>query len=102
MAVLAIQDASAGLDSVAFSTGAAGDQIESGGRAGGWELGVTVLLCKNLSGVATRDVTVNGNTITMPASGEGALPVRGASAFGDLLDITYEVAADTSVAAVRV
>lgn len=98
MAALIIRDASNGLDSITFEAAAAGQEMPSGVRAGGWDQSL-VLLVRNANALNPRTVTVTGHPpITVPASGFGVLPVFQVRLFG-LKAITFDNVADVSVAA---
>lgn len=100
MAELTLQDGSAGIANIAFAAAAVGDQIASGTRAAGWDLGI-VLLVKNASISASRTVTVEGHpAIVVPISGQGIVPAY-RQKYGSLKTITYSAVADLTVAAVR-
>ncbi len=100
MAVLQIQDASAGLASVNMVTAAGGgDVIPSGSRAGGWDLGV-FLLVRNLD-AATKTVTVDGVGYVVPATtGLAVIPVN-RTAYGTPVGVTYSAVTSLTVAAVQ-
>jgi hypothetical protein len=100
MAELTLQDGSKGLDDITFSAAAAGDQIQAGTRAGGWDITV-VLLVKNTD-IAARTVTVEGHpAVTVGAStGNSVIPVY-QQKLGSLKNITYSAVAGVTVAAVK-
>ncbi|MGH6690892.1 MAG: hypothetical protein ACREF4_09470, partial [Gammaproteobacteria bacterium] len=105
MALLAVQDASDGAQSVTFQAAAGGgDQVPRGARAGGWSTGV-VLLVRNTD-VATKTVTATGPAgvtrqfVVPVTTGFAVIPVYG---FGTaaLEAITYSAVTGVTVAAVR-
>lgn len=99
MAALTIQDGSNGLQSVNMAAAAVGDTIAGGTRAGGWDLGV-LLLVKN-SDAASKTVTVQGRPYVVPATtGLALIPVFGV-AYGTSYPITYSAVTGVTVAAVR-
>lgn len=75
MALLTINDASAGLQSAPLVAAAGGgDTIEPGARNAGWTTGV-FLVVRNAD-TTTTDVTVNGVVYTVPANtGLAIIPV---------------------------
>lgn len=100
MALLTVQNASNGA-AVTLAAAAAGDQIAGGTRAGGWDLGV-VLIVRNANATLSRDVTVAGHAqVTVPLAGTAVIPVF-AGTYAMVRDITYSTIADLTVAAVRV
>lgn len=99
MAAIPIQDASAGLVNATFAAAANGDTVASGSRGAGWDLGVA-LLVNNGDATATT-VTVDGHpAISVPAAGQGVIPVYRV-AFGTALGVTYSKLTSLTVAAVR-
>ena len=99
MALLSLQDASAGVAVTLTAANAGGDQIPAGSRAAAWDLGV-ILLARN-GGASPVDVTVQGHPqVTVPAGATGVIPVYGV-AFGALRDVTYSAVTSVTVAAVR-
>lgn len=101
MAVIAIQDASAGNSNVTFAAASGGgDTIAQGTRAAGWDQGVT-LLVRNTD-AATKTVTIGGVAqAAIPATtGFAAYPVFG-TYFGAAVSVTYSAVTGVTVAAVR-
>lgn len=99
MAVLPVQDASSGNQSVTFQAAANGDQVPSGSRAAGWDLGV-VLIVRNAD-AASKTVTVMGTVYTVPATtGTAVIPVY-ATAWGTLQTVVYSALTSVTVAVVR-
>lgn len=101
MALLAVQDASAGLQDVTMiAANAGGDTIEPGMRAGGWGTGV-FLLVRNTD-VATRTVTVEGVAHIVPATtGLAVIPVKGVYP-KNAKAITYSAITGVTVGAVQI
>lgn len=100
MATLTVQDTKDGLLDVVFSNAAAGgDVVAAGTRAGGWSLGVLLLVNNGTAG--NRVVTVGGVEYTIAAGDIGAFPVRSIY-HGSPVAITYDAVTTTTVAAVRV
>lgn len=101
MAVLTVQDASAGAQDVTMSAAAGGGDSAAGGvRVGGWELPV-FLLVRNAD-AATKTVTVDGVGYVVPVTtGTAVIPLRGGVAYGASKAITYSAVTSLTVAAVR-
>lgn len=100
MAVIAIQDGSAGLANVttAAATGG-GDTIAQGSRGAGWDQGV-ILVVRNAD-AATKTVTVQGTPYIVPATtGLAIIPVYGVY-FGAPVAVTYSAVTSLTVGAVR-
>ncbi|WP_422734001.1 hypothetical protein ACN26Y_29880 [Micromonospora sp. WMMD558] len=100
MALLATQDASAGLANVTMSAASGGgDTIAAGSRAAGWDLGV-FLLVRNADATSTT-VTVDGVPFSVPATtGTAVIPVYRTAA-GTVLTVTYSKVTSLTVAAVQ-
>lgn len=101
MALLAVQDASAGLAPTFVAATGGGDTVstEAAGDAGGWTLGVFVLV-RNAD-AAAKTVTVEGmEPLSVPAAGEGVIPVP-LKHFGAAATVTYSAVTSVTVAAVR-
>ena len=99
MAVLAMQEANDGLQSVTMGAAANGDQIASGAEMGGWDLPV-ILLVRNTD-AASKTVTVDGVGYVVPATtGIAVIPVR-SGPLGALKTITYSALTGVTVAALR-
>ena len=101
MAVIAIQDASAGNSNVTFAAASGGgDTIAQGTRAAGWDQGVQ-LWVRNTD-AATKVVTIGGVAqAAIPATtGTGSYPVNGIY-FGAPVTVTYSGVTGVTVAAVR-
>jgi len=77
MALIATQDANAGLqDVVMVAANVGGDTIRPGMKAGGWGTGV-FLLVRNTD-AATKTVTYNGVAYVVPATtGLAVIPISG-------------------------
>lgn len=101
MALLAVQDATAGIASVSFSAAAGGgDTVPAGTRGGGWDL--SVLLIVRNGDAASKTVTVDGTPYVVPATtGVAVVPVY-AGTYGMVKSITYSAVTSVTVAAVRV
>jgi hypothetical protein len=102
MAVLAVQDASAGLAPTFVAATAGGDTVstDGAGRGAGWDLGL-VLLVRN-GDVAAKTVTVEGATaLIVAAGGEGIIPVP-LKHFGAPAAVTYSAVTSVTVAAVKI
>ncbi len=101
MALLAVQDGSAGLASVSFTAAAGGgDTIPGGTRGAGWDL--SVLLIVRNGDAADKTVTVNGTGYLVPATtGLAVIPVY-AGTYGMVKSVTYSAVTSVTVAAVRV
>lgn len=101
MAVLTVQDASAGLQSVTMAAAAGGgDSAPGGTRTGGWELPVTLLVSNASAGAIT--VTVDGVGYIVPiTTGLAAIPLRGGVAYGASKAITYSGVTSLTVGVVR-
>lgn len=104
MALLSVQDASEGLQSVVFQAAAGGgDQVAQGSRAS-WDIGV-ILIVRNTD-VAAKTVTVtettgNARQFIVPATtGIAVIPILGIP-YGQLQAITYSAVTGVTVAAVR-
>lgn len=100
MALLTVQDARNGLQSVVMGAAAGGgDQIPQGTKAA-WSLPV-FLLVRNADTTATN-VTVKGVVYAVPATtGTAVIPVFGVY-FGAPVGVTYSKVTSLTVAAVRV
>lgn len=101
MALLAVQDASAGLAPTFVAATAGGDTVstDGSGQAGGWTIGLA-LLVRNAD-VANKTVTVEGMApLVVAASGEGVIPIP-AKHFGAVAAVTYSAVTAVTVAAVR-
>ncbi len=100
MALLAIQDASAGL-APTFTASAATDTVDTSdcGRGAGWDLGVVVVV-KNAD-AASHNVTVDGLALLAVAAGATAVfPIR-RKHFGAVCSIVSSAVTSQTVAAVR-
>ena len=101
MAVLTVQDGSAGLNSVTMSacTGG-GDSVAAGVKLGGWSLPV-VLVVQNAD-ASTKTVTVQGVGYIVPATtGLAVIPVNGGYQYGASVAITYSAVTSLTIGAVR-
>ena len=101
MAVLTVQDGSAGLNSVTMSACAGGgDSVAAGVKLGGWSLPV-VLVVQNAD-ASTKTVTVQGVGYIVPATtGLAVIPVNGSYRYGDSVAITYSAVTSLTIGAVR-
>lgn len=99
MALLAVQDGSAGIPPTFAAATGGGDTIAAGASSGGWRRPV-VLIVKNLD-AATKTVTVAGKTpVVVPAtSGIGIIPIDSGN-MGDVIGVTYSAVTSVTVAAV--
>lgn len=98
MAVIAIQEAATGNQSITFAAAVGPDTVAAGVKAGDWELPVA-LLVRNTD-VAARTVTVDGVGYVVPATtGFAVIPIRGG--FGVPKTVTYSAVTNVTVAAVR-
>jgi hypothetical protein len=100
VALLAVQDASAGLVPT-FTASAATDTVDTSdcGRAGGWDLGVIVIV-RNAD-ASSHNVTVDGLALTAVAAGASAVfPIR-RKHFGAVCNIVSSAVTSQTVAAVR-
>lgn len=97
MAVLAVEDASAGIQSLTMNTCAGGgDSVAGGARMGGWELPV-VAVVRNTD-AATKTVTVQGVAYIVPATtGIALIPIRGSMKPGDSVAITYSAVTNLTI-----
>ena len=101
MAVLTVQDGSAGIQSVTMSAATGGGDSAAGGvRVGGWELPVLLLVQNASAGAIT--VTVDGVGYIVPiTNGLAIIPLRGGVAYGTSKAITYSGVTSLTVGAVR-
>lgn len=101
MAVLNVEDASKGLQSVTMNAAAGGgDSLAGGVKLGGWELPVLIIV-RNTD-AAAKTVTVQGTGYVVPATtGIAAIPIRGSVKYGDSVAITYSAVTGVTVGAVR-
>ncbi len=100
MAVLTVQDASAGASVTMSAAAAGGDTIGQGVEAGGWQLPV-VLVVRNAH-TSAQTVTVAGMAgVSVPANtGVAVIPVTG-QPYGKARAVTYSGVTALTVAAVR-
>jgi hypothetical protein len=103
VAVIAVQDARAGLATVAFAAATGGgDTVAPGNGAAGWDNDQVVLLVRNAD-AAPKTVTVVGvGAVIVPAGDTAAIPVPGTAAPKAPTAVTYSAVTATTVAAVRV
>jgi hypothetical protein len=101
MALLAVQNATAGLQDVVFSAATGGgDTAPAGTRAAGWDLGVFLVV--NNRDAASKTVTVDGTAYVVPlTTGVAIIPLY-AGTYGTVKAITYSAVTSLFVAAVRV
>lgn len=101
MALLTVQDASAGLQDVVMgAANGGGDTAEPGMRAAGWGTGV-FLLVRNTD-AATKTVTVDGVGYVVPATtGLAVIPLKGVYP-KNAKAITYSAVTNLSVALVQI
>jgi hypothetical protein len=99
MALIAIQEAEAGVQSVNLAAAVGPDTIQAGIRNGTWELPI-VLVVKNTD-AATKTVTIDGVAYIVPATtGLAVIPVR--RGYGvQLVTVTYSAVTGVSVGALR-
>lgn len=101
MAVLTVEDASAGIQSLTMNacTGG-GDSVAAGVKLGGWELPV-ILVVRN-GDTTSKTVTVQGVAYIVPATtGTAVIPVRGSYKYGDSVAITYSAVTSLTIGAAR-
>lgn len=105
MAALTIQDVpAAGLASVAFvSAAGGGDTVAFGTKQmAGYEQYSVVLIARNTD-AATKDVTVGGVTVTVPATtGVAIVPVPNEGLNDPSVAVSYSAVTNVTVAAVRI
>jgi len=105
MAAIAIQDVPAtGLASVTFAAAnGGGDTVAYGSKAlAGYEQYSVVLLAR-CTDAATKDVTVGGVTVTVPATtGFAVIPVPNEGLNDPSVAVTYSAVTNLTVAAVRI
>ncbi len=101
MAAIALQEAAEGLANITTAAAANGDTVAAGGRGGGWDLSV-LLLIFNADATSTT-VTVAGHpAVIVPATtGKAVVPVFG-QPYGGARLVTYSKLTALTVAAVRV
>jgi hypothetical protein len=101
MAVLAVDDASAGIANLTMvSAAGGGDSVAGGVKLGGWELPVVVVVRNG--DASNKTVTVQGTNYVVNASGGIAvIPVRGSVKYGDSVAITYSAVTNVTVGAAR-
>lgn len=101
MALLATQDASAGLQDVVMgAANAGGDTVTPGARAGGWGTGV-FLLVRNTD-AAAKTVTVRGVAYVVPlTTGIAVIPISGVYP-NNPVPVTYSAVTGVTVAAVQI
>jgi len=100
MALIAIQEGEAGVQSVNLNpANGGGDTIQAGVRAGGWELPI-ILVVKNTD-AATKTVTVDGVAYIVPATtGFAIIPIR--RGIGNVIvPVTYSGVTGVTVGALR-
>lgn len=97
MAVLTVEDASKGIQSLTMNAAAGGgDSVAGGVKQGGWELPV-VIVVRNTD-AATKTVTVQGTAYIVPATtGIALIPIRGSAKYGDSVGITYSAVTGVTV-----
>ena len=97
MAVFAVEDASAGIQSLTMNAAAGGgDSAPAGVKIGGWELPV-VLVVRNTD-ASSKTVTVAGVAYVVPATtGIALIPIRGSYKYGDSVAITYSATTGVTV-----
>jgi hypothetical protein len=101
MAVLTVQDGSAGIQDVTMNacTGG-GDSVAGGVKLGGWSLPV-VLVVRN-GDASSKTVTVQGVAYIVPATtGTAVIPVNSGYHYGDSVAITYSAVTSLTIGAVR-
>lgn len=100
MAVIAIQEADAGVQSVTLvAANGGGDTVQAGIRAGGWDLSI-ILVVKNTD-AATKTVTVDGVGYVVPATtGIAVIPIRRGQGVV-AVPVTYSAVTGVTVGALR-
>lgn len=100
MALLTLQDASAGAALTFTAASGGGDTIQAGTEGANWSLGV-VLIVRN-DAVGAMNVTVEGApALSVPAGGEAVIPVHGGIYYKTVKSITYSAVTSVTVAAAR-
>lgn len=101
MAVLTVEDASSGLQSVTMNAASGGgDSVAAGVKIGGWEL--PVLIVVRNTDAASKVVTVQGTGYTVPATtGIAVIPIRNSMKYGDSVAVTYSATTGVTVGVVR-
>lgn len=99
MALIAIQEAEGGAQSVTLTAAVGPDTVQAGIRAGAWELPI-VLVVKNTD-AAPKTVTVDGVPFVVPATtGIAVIPIR--RGYGaQLVTVTYSAVTGVTVGALR-
>lgn len=99
MALIAIQEAEAGVASVNLAAAVGPDTIQAGVRNGGWELPI-ILVVKNTD-AATKTVTVDGTPYVVPATtGFAVVPIRRGLP-NQSVTVTYSATTGVTVGALR-
>ncbi|WP_030437384.1 hypothetical protein [Actinoplanes subtropicus] len=100
MAVLAVDDASAGIANVNMvAANGGGDSAPAGVKIGGWELPVVVVVRNG--DASSKTVTIAGTPYVVNASGIAVVPIRGSYRYGDSVAITYSAVTNVTVGAAR-
>ncbi len=100
MAVIAIQNGTAGLQDVTTAAASGGgDTIAQGTRAAGWDQSV-VLVVRNADATPTTVTTPSGAFIVPATTGLAIIPVSGIY-FGAAVPVTYSKVTSLTVGAVR-
>jgi len=101
MAVLTVEDASKGIQSLTMNTAAGGgDSVAAGSKMGGWEL--PVLIVVRNTDAPSKTVTVQGTAYVVPATtGIAVIPIRGSFKPGDSVAVTYSAVTNVTVGACR-
>lgn len=99
MALIALQEAEAGVQSVNLAAAVGPDTIQAGIRNSAWELPI-ILVVKNTD-AATKTVTVDGTAYIVPATtGLAVIPIRRGLA-NQIVTVTYSAVAGVTVGALR-
>jgi hypothetical protein len=99
MALIPIQEAEGGVQSVTTQAAVGPDTIQAGIRNGSWELPI-ILVVRNAD-AATKTVTVDGVAYIVPATtGLAVIPIR--RGYGvQLVTVTYSAVTSLTVGALR-
>lgn len=101
MALLALQDGSAGIGNPTFTAATAGGDTMPGGTAGaGWSLPI-VLVVKNAHTASWTVTVADHPAVVVPAGATAVIPVSGGVYYKAIKAITYSGVTALTVAAVR-
>ena len=102
MAVLTVQDGSAGLQSVTMSACAGGgDSAAAGVKLGGWSLPVVLVVVNGDASAKTVTVQGTGYVVPPTTNNVAVIPINGSYRYGDSVAITYSAVTSLTIAAVR-